>query len=212
MEWNDSFRLFLLTRNPYPVVPPDAAALVATVNFSVTRAGLVSQLLGLTIQKELPELEASKSKLLAEEEALKVQLAQLERLLLQTLASSSGNILENKTLLQSLNETKEKSSTIAKASPPPPPGSRLVNHSVTTSSSPTAHQSDRQQALPLSLSHTRTVVPASAQLIASHLRRWSIARSSCGCGCCARGGPLSSRILALSSRILALSSRILAPS
>lgn len=115
VEYNDGFRLFLLTRNPYPVLPPDAAALVATTNFSVTRSGLVSQLLGLTIQREQPELEQQKSQLLAEEEALKVQLAQVEKFLLKTLADSTGNILENTQLIETLQETKEKSATIAAA-------------------------------------------------------------------------------------------------
>lgn len=115
VEYNEGFRLFLLTRNPYPVLPPDAAALVATTNFSVTRSGLVSQLLGLTIKREQPELEQQKSSLLSEEEALKVQLAQVEKFLLKTLADSTGNILENTQLIETLQETKEKSATIASA-------------------------------------------------------------------------------------------------
>ena len=56
------------------VLPPDAAALVTVVNFSVTRSGLQSQLLGATIQHEQPEMEKQKIELLQKEEALKVQL------------------------------------------------------------------------------------------------------------------------------------------
>ena len=54
--------------------------------------------------------------MLKKEEDLKVQLAALEESLLQELAMAEGNILENKTLLDSLNETKAKGITIAKAS------------------------------------------------------------------------------------------------
>ncbi len=57
-------RLYLVTRNPEPYLPPDARSLIAATNFTVTRSGLESQLLGLTIQREQPELEAQKSQLL----------------------------------------------------------------------------------------------------------------------------------------------------
>merc|ERR1719487_1498461 len=105
--------MFLTTRNPNPYLPPDAASLITVVNFSVTRGGLEGQLLGLTLHHEQPELESQKSKLLAAEEELKVQLDQLERQLLEQLASSEGNILDNKALIDSLNETKTKSLTIS---------------------------------------------------------------------------------------------------
>jgi dynein heavy chain 2 len=65
-------RLYLVTRNPEPYLPPDARGLVAATNFTVTRSGLEGQLLGLTIQKEQPVLEAQKSSLLKQEEDLKV--------------------------------------------------------------------------------------------------------------------------------------------
>jgi len=112
VDYNESFRLFLVTRNPYPVIPPDASPLIAQVNFSVTRGGLQGQLLGLTMQHEKPEIEEQKSFLLKQEEDLKVQLAGLEKTLLETLAKSTGNILENTALIRSLDETKAKSTTI----------------------------------------------------------------------------------------------------
>ena len=81
----------------------------------MTRSGLEGQLLGATLQHERPELEQKKSALLAQEEQLKVQLADVERALLQELATSEGNILDNKALIESLNKTKEQSSTISSA-------------------------------------------------------------------------------------------------
>ena len=47
IDFNEGFRLFLVTRNPEPDVPPDAASLVTVVNFTVTRSGLEGQLLGI---------------------------------------------------------------------------------------------------------------------------------------------------------------------
>ena len=113
IEYNESFRLFLSMRNPQPEIPPDAASIITRVNFTTTRAGLTAQLLASTLQSEKPELEERKATLLKSEEDLKVQLAALEESLLQELAMAEGNILENKALLESLNQTKVKSTTIS---------------------------------------------------------------------------------------------------
>ncbi|PRP81711.1 hypothetical protein PROFUN_10811 [Planoprotostelium fungivorum] len=114
-DYHDDFKLFLVTRNADPIIPPDAAALITLVNFTTTRSGLEGQLLGLTIRNEKPELETKKSQLLLTEEEQKVQVAELEKQLLVELASSTGNLLENKTLIESLNETKSKSMVIAQS-------------------------------------------------------------------------------------------------
>ncbi|GBG24746.1 Cytoplasmic dynein 2 heavy chain 1 [Hondaea fermentalgiana] len=112
VDYHEGFRLLLVTRTPRPMLPPNAAALVNEVNFTVTRSGLEGQLLGVTVEHEQPELEAQKSEVLREEEELKVQLSTLERELLDTLAASEGNLLENKTLLETLTKTKEKSASL----------------------------------------------------------------------------------------------------
>ena len=113
VDYNPSFRLFMTTRNSNPDIPPDAKAIISTVNFTTTRAGLTGQLLGVALQHEKPELEQRKSELLKVEEEHKIQITKLEDYLLEQLASSTGNILENKDLLASLNETKDKSASIA---------------------------------------------------------------------------------------------------
>ena len=109
VDYNDSFKLFLITRNPHADLTPAHLALVNSINFTVTRSGLEGQLLGLTLAHEKPELETKKSALLASEDQLKLKLAALEAGLLQALASSQGNVLENRALLESLNQTKEQS-------------------------------------------------------------------------------------------------------
>uniref|UniRef100_A0A3Q1EBP8 Dynein heavy chain ATP-binding dynein motor region domain-containing protein n=1 Tax=Acanthochromis polyacanthus TaxID=80966 RepID=A0A3Q1EBP8_9TELE len=113
IDYNEDFRLFLATRNPSPFIPPDAVSVVTEVNFTTTRAGLRGQLLALTIQQEKAELETEKTRLLQQEEDKKIQLAQLEESLLeQTLATAQGNILENRELIESLNQTKASSALI----------------------------------------------------------------------------------------------------
>ncbi len=43
IDYNEDFRLFMATRNPNPVIPPDAVSVVTEVNFTTTRAGLRGQ-------------------------------------------------------------------------------------------------------------------------------------------------------------------------
>jgi len=113
LDYNENFRLYLCTRNPLIEIPPNASALVSIINYTVTLSGLEGQLLSIIINHEKPELEKKKTELLHNEENLKMQLADLEKALLEELASSQGNILENKTLIESLNQTKSKSNIIA---------------------------------------------------------------------------------------------------
>eukprot|EP00051_Salpingoeca_urceolata_P021875 m.349048 g.349048 ORF g.349048 m.349048 type:complete len:4259 (-) comp19881_c0_seq4:199-12975(-) len=115
VDYNEDFRLFMATRNSLPDLPPDIAPLITEVNFTITRAGLAGQLLGATIQHEKPEIEQRTTQLLQQEESLKVQLNDLEESLLAELTAAQGNILENKALLDSLNDTKAKSNVISES-------------------------------------------------------------------------------------------------
>lgn len=105
----------MTTRDQFVQIPPNTSSLVTNVNFTVTKSGLEGQLLSITINFEQPELEKRKTQLLEEEERLKIQLAGYEKSLLEELAQSSGNILENKTLIESLNQTKKQSNEITVA-------------------------------------------------------------------------------------------------
>ncbi|KUF93461.1 hypothetical protein AM588_10011263 [Phytophthora nicotianae] len=115
IDYNENFRLYLVTRKPSPPLAPDALAIVNVVNFTVTKSGLEGQLLGVTIQHEQPELEQEKSELLRQEEECKVQLAALEKQLVEALATSEGDILENTMLVESLTKTKATSAEIENA-------------------------------------------------------------------------------------------------
>ncbi|VDL94656.1 unnamed protein product [Schistocephalus solidus] len=110
VDYNEEFRLFMTTRQPLSIVgtvlPVCATSLVTVVNFQTTRAGLVGQLLEISLQHERAELEARRQELLKGEEDKKMELAQLEDNLLEELANARGNILENTDLLESLNKTK----------------------------------------------------------------------------------------------------------
>lgn len=113
IDFSEEFRVYMITRHAAPDIPANAAAIITEVNFTVTRSGLEGQLLGLTLNHENPELEKKKSELLAQEDGLKIKLAELEKRLLEELSASEGNILENKALIESLDQTKTESVKIA---------------------------------------------------------------------------------------------------
>ena len=113
VDFNPKFKLYLTTRNPNPDIPPNASDILSLINFTTTKAGLTGQLLATILHHEKPELEQRKSELLKIEEEHKIQISKLEDFLLEQLATSQGNILENKELLTSLNDTKDKSASIA---------------------------------------------------------------------------------------------------
>jgi dynein heavy chain 2 len=112
IEVNDQFQLFFVTRQNNFFLPLELQGLMPEINFTVTKAGLSSQLLDLIITVENPQLETERIELIKKEEVLNHTLVGLEDSLLQELANSVGNILENRTLVHSLNETKAKSESI----------------------------------------------------------------------------------------------------
>lgn len=112
VDWQDTFHIMLFSRSTDMKLPPSALSLVSEVNFSVTSFGLESQLLGITIQHEQPELETQKVDLLQKEQSLKLELSKLESKLLNELADSHGNLMENTQLISSLNTVKVQASTI----------------------------------------------------------------------------------------------------
>jgi len=115
VDYNDSFRLFFATRDSFLNIPPNAEPLVVVVNFTVTKSGLESQLLSITINNEEPELERKKTEILQQEEEYKLKLSEYQKSLLDELANSTGNILENKQLVDSLNNTKASAGEIETA-------------------------------------------------------------------------------------------------
>ncbi|KAI4463438.1 dynein heavy chain family protein [Holotrichia oblita] len=67
------------------------------------------------IRQENPQLEERRKQLLKDREEMQEKQYNLQNQLLEDLANSSGNILENKSLLESLNQTKASSNAISEA-------------------------------------------------------------------------------------------------
>lgn len=54
IDYNNSFKLYLATRNTNMHLPTNTVALVSLINYSVTRSGLENKLLSMVINHERP--------------------------------------------------------------------------------------------------------------------------------------------------------------
>ena len=106
-DYNDAFSLQLTTKLPNPHFTPELSAKVTVIDFTVTMGGLEDQLLGVVIQQEKPELEEQRAKLLADVNSNKKTMKMLEDDLLDRLANSTGNLLDDEELISVLAESKK---------------------------------------------------------------------------------------------------------
>merc|ERR1719436_2378727 len=108
----DAFKLFMQTKLSNPHYPPEIQAETTVINFTVTEDGLEDQLLFLVVRLERPDLAKKKSELIQQQNEFKVTLAALEALLLEKLANSEGDILDDTELILSLEEAKKTSDEV----------------------------------------------------------------------------------------------------
>ncbi|KAL0212077.1 hypothetical protein RCL1_005703 [Eukaryota sp. TZLM3-RCL] len=115
VDFNPQFQLFLFTENSNAFVFKCIQPLISTVSFAITTESLEEQLLTTIIRHELPDLETKRISVLKDQESLKSELVKVEEDLLSKLSESSGNILEDSTLISSLNSTKENAIRVAQS-------------------------------------------------------------------------------------------------
>ena len=106
VEYSDKFRLMLTTKLPNPHYLPDVQMRVTLLNFTVTRVGLEEQLLGDVVKRERPDVEERTGKLVSMLAKDKRSLLEIEERILHLLASSSGNLLDNVPLIDTLEESR----------------------------------------------------------------------------------------------------------
>lgn len=106
VEYNPKFRLVLHTKLSNPHYPPEIQAETTLINFTVTETGLEDQLLALTVNKERPDLEATKTDLVRQNTEFTIRLKQLEDDLLMRLSTAEGDLTEDVALIESLEESK----------------------------------------------------------------------------------------------------------
>ncbi|KAH8382819.1 hypothetical protein KR009_005420 [Drosophila setifemur] len=112
VDWDPGFRVYLTTKFSNPKFDPAVYAKALVINYTVTQTGLEDQLLSVVVGTERPDLEAQRESLIAQTSENKQLLQQLEDSLLRELATSTGNMLDNVELIETLENTKTKAAVV----------------------------------------------------------------------------------------------------
>ncbi|XP_042636525.1 dynein axonemal heavy chain 10 [Orycteropus afer afer] len=113
VDYDSNFRLYLNTKLANPRYSPSVFGKAMVINYTVTLKGLEDQLLSVLVAFERRELEEQREHLIQETSENKNLLKDLEDSLLRELATSTGNMLDNVELVQTLEETKSKATEVS---------------------------------------------------------------------------------------------------
>lgn len=112
IDLSPSFVIFLSTRDPTVEFPPDICSRVTFVNFTVTRSSLQSQCLNQVLKAERPDIDEKRSDLLKLQGEFHLRLRQLEKSLLQALNDAKGKILDDDSVITTLETLKREAADI----------------------------------------------------------------------------------------------------
>lgn len=112
VDWDPNFRMYMTTKIANPVFNPSVYASAVVINYTVTLSGLEDQLLSVVVRNERPDLEEQRESLIEETSENKNLLQQLEDSLLRELSTTTGNMLDNVELVQTLENTKTKAAEV----------------------------------------------------------------------------------------------------
>ncbi|KAG9487629.1 hypothetical protein GDO78_007442 [Eleutherodactylus coqui] len=113
VDYDPNFKLYLNTKLANPKYSPSVFGKAMVINYTVTLKGLEDQLLSVIVGFERRELEEQREHLIQETSENKKLLKDLEDSLLRELATSTGNMLDNVELVQTLEETKSKATEVS---------------------------------------------------------------------------------------------------
>ena len=114
IDFSPSFRMFLLTRDPSVEFSPDICSRVTFVNFTMTRSSLQTQALDKVLKVERPEIDQKRTDLLRIQGEFRLRLRHLERSLLQALNESSGSILDDDKVIETLEVLKKEAAEVTR--------------------------------------------------------------------------------------------------
>ena len=114
IDFSPAFRLFLSTRDPTAMFPPDICSRTTFVNFTVTQSSLRTQTLNDVLKSERPDVDKRRTNLVKMQGEFSTHLRGLEKRLLQALNQSRGNILDDDVVIETLETLKKESGDISK--------------------------------------------------------------------------------------------------
>ncbi|KAI4149876.1 MAG: hypothetical protein L6R39_002408 [Caloplaca ligustica] len=114
IDFSPAFKLYLSTRDPLAVFPPDVCSRTTLVNFTVTRSSLQTQSLDDVLKSERPDVDQRRSNLVKMQGEFNTHLRGLEKRLLRALNESTGNILDDDVVIETLETLKREAADIAR--------------------------------------------------------------------------------------------------
>ncbi|KAJ3710576.1 dynein heavy chain and region D6 of dynein motor-domain-containing protein [Lentinula raphanica] len=112
IDFSPLFTMFLSTGDPSVEFSPDICSRVTFVNFTMTRSSLQSQSLDQVLKVERPDTECKSMDLMKIQGEFRLCFRTLEKLLLQALDESSGNILDDDKVIDTLETLKREAADI----------------------------------------------------------------------------------------------------
>uniref|UniRef100_A0A7S0KGM2 Dynein heavy chain n=1 Tax=Micromonas pusilla TaxID=38833 RepID=A0A7S0KGM2_MICPS len=112
IPYHPDFRFYMTTKMRNPHYQPEVSVKVSLLNFFVTLDGLEDQLLGTVVMQERRDLAEAKNQLVVSNARMKAQLKDLEDKILYMLSNSTGNILDDEELINTLAQSKVTSDDI----------------------------------------------------------------------------------------------------
>ncbi|KAL5281346.1 hypothetical protein ACFFRR_005004 [Megaselia abdita] len=106
VDWNPDFRLYITTKLANPAYTPEVSARTSIIDFTVTMKGLEDQLLGRVIVTERKELEDERTTLVETVTGNMKKMKELEANLLHKLSTTQGSLLDDVTVIEVLNSSK----------------------------------------------------------------------------------------------------------
>ena len=107
VDVDSNFRMYMTTKLPNPSYTPEIVARTSMIDFTVTMRGLEDQLLGRVILSEKRELESERTSLITEVTSNKRKMKELEQNLLYKLTTVEGSLVDDESVIQVLNTTKD---------------------------------------------------------------------------------------------------------
>ncbi|KAF2719116.1 hypothetical protein K431DRAFT_286998 [Polychaeton citri CBS 116435] len=112
IDFSPAFKLYLSTRDPSATFAPDVCSRTTFVNFTVTQSSLKTQTLNDVLKSERPDVDERRANLVKMQGEFTHRLRRLERMLLQALNESRGNILDDENVIQTLETLKNEAADI----------------------------------------------------------------------------------------------------
>lgn len=112
VDFSPHFGLYLTTQDPTIQYGPDVTSRVTMVNFTVTPTSLLEQSRNIILKELRPDIDKKRTDLLRLHGEYRVQLRECEDDLLLALSNVKGNILEDETIINTLEVLKKKAQDI----------------------------------------------------------------------------------------------------